>query len=945
MTEEKRQVKNPSLDSSKEANSSGSKSRRSLAEEMSQGESRSRRRRRPKRRRPSKNSDSHEADLSARDGRGQPSESHPLTAVRRSSRRNSGSATPGAKSKRRPDAQAAGKGTPTVHTRTKHDSGKTSDTPRPAEGSAAVMTGARNDGGSISPGARPTPRPDAETPVTGTSGLLPRTRHDSGQTSDSPHPAEGSAAVMTGARNDGGSISPGARPTPRPDAEFPVTGTSGLLPRTRHDSGPTSDSPHPAEGSAVVMTGAKSDGGLVSLGTKHTPRSDTEQPDSGPSNMSAGTCDSKADTSASCHPVESPAAATTGARTECSLTSPHHKQTPPPDADSLRTGTANMPTETADGKVQAPASHLAEGAAMVTASASKSASSVEQVGGATLREFVPLTTVTEKISQAPAMYGSLGVFVGLACVAVVFMVWATETRRRRNECGSAECRDARAFLDSFLDKAIEPCSDFYRHVCRRWRMENVDGATLAEKAARDLIGSLHLTLLERARHQEATSQAEALLVNFYNGCRQFVSSTRRIQGRRFVRPNESDIDILRLPNPSAVLRKVVLLSLHRGISTLLSVNIVRHGDRGMALYVSKGRTLAEKLADTAHRTALTEYITEALEQHTGEIEASMNMSNIGAKIHELMSFDRITSRNEDNFPTAETVNASHFATLMQETQPRHWLEFVNTLLHGTFRLSEESPVMSHHLTLVKAAVEYFANNQRIGLIYIFLHIITEVGQFYHKSSLKSEADVCLTASQEVMGPSWLIIFSGLTRSLLSTPSRAGSIFYSVRRLSSQQLLDYAMEEADKMRALAALKGVAMLVDYEPLHPRSPPNGSVVPQLILADNFSYYYASLKALEARRRLQEPPYLAEVLIAESFMTGETTYSRLANAIVLPPAVRQPPMMYSTRVPLEFDTGTVGVLLAKEVFQAGLPSAGNGKSWYEQNVKRGRVIRRLWF
>ncbi|KAK8757244.1 hypothetical protein V5799_000054 [Amblyomma americanum] len=145
-----------------------------------------------------------------------------------------------------------------------------------------------------------------------------------------------------------------------------------------------------------------------------------------------------------------------------------------------------------------------------------------------------------------------------------------------------------------------------------------------------------------------------------------------------------------------------------------------------------------------------------------------------------------------------------------------------------------------------------------------------------------------------------------------------------------------MEEADKMNALAALKGITMLVDYTPLHSVSTPDVWAMRHLNRPDNFIDYYASLKVLEARRRFEKPPSLAELLIAESFLTGQTTYSRLLNVIVLPTAMQQPPMMYSTRVPLEFDMGTVGVLLAKEMFQAGLPSARSGKNWYETNVNR---------
>ncbi|KAK8756940.1 hypothetical protein V5799_000357 [Amblyomma americanum] len=43
----------------------------------------------------------------------------------------------------------------------------------------------------------------------------------------------------------------------------------------------------------------------------------------------------------------------------------------------------------------------------------------------------------------------------------------------------------------------------------------------------------------------------------------------------------------------------------------------------------------------------------------------------------------------------------------------------------------------------------------------------------------------------------------------------------------------------------------------------------------------------------------------------------------------------MYSDRVPIEFDTGTLGVLIAREVFNAGMPTKAEvDGDWYLNNV-----------
>ncbi|KAK8757245.1 hypothetical protein V5799_000055 [Amblyomma americanum] len=567
-------IKNQSLESSKGPSVTASKHRHSVTEKIPTGGGHSRHRQRPDRRRSSRNIEIQETEFRPNDDRGQTSDSHRIAEVTAGARRDGACDPPSSRQTPRPDAEAPGTGTSGTHTRAHHDRGQTSGSSRPAEGSAVVVPDAKCDGSSLSPCARQTTRPDAEAPGTGTSGTHTRAHHDRGQTSGSSRPAGGSAVVVPDAKCDVSSVSPYARQTPRPDAEAPGTGTSGTHTRAHHDRGQTSGSSRPAGGSAVVVPDAKSDGSSVSPGARQTPRPDAEAPgtgtpgthtrdhhDKGQMSISssptedsavvmtsansdgaslspgsrqttrldaessgAGTSDvgararhDKGQTSDLPRLAEASAGVTTAAESDGNFASPGVKPMPQPDVNSPGTDKTDIRAGTRDGKIPAPESPLpAEGTSMITASATKEGSFVSAVGGATLREFVPLTTITEKLSQSAVIYGSLGGFVGLACVALVLMMWATDPSHQRSECSSAECRDARAFLDSLLDQSIQPCSDFYLHVCRRWRVDHFDGATLAQNAARDLIGSLDVTLLETARRHGTCETAFSSQIKHIN---------------------------------------------------------------------------------------------------------------------------------------------------------------------------------------------------------------------------------------------------------------------------------------------------------------------------------------------------------------------------------------------------------------------------------------------
>ncbi|KAH7934237.1 hypothetical protein HPB49_023538 [Dermacentor silvarum] len=571
-------------------------------------------------------------------------------------------------------------------------------------------------------------------------------------------------------------------------------------------------------------------------------------------------------------------------------------------------------------------------------------------GGTTLREFIPLTTLTEKLSRSPVFFVSFGALSALAIVVLAVMFWSTDRKRHQlDECGSDDCRDAYGYLDSLLDSAIDPCTDFYRHVCRRWHIGNIDGATLAKVAAREVIDQLHATLLRKGvvppgESDDPYARAEALLVRFYAACSSFITASAHDDAaKRLVREYRSDSDVLQLRSTAEALRRTVQLSLKRGISTLFKVRLIRHSHSEVALYVSRGQTLAEKLADPGHSSPLVEFFKEALQEASNIPGAGIRKSEVNATLSELLRYDEKTALRGADLSTAETVNASHFAVILDEAEPQLWLQFVNSVLTGDYRINEQTRVMCQELSHIRAAVELLARNHRIGLIYIFFHIAMEVGRFYYRNKFlydkPEEAEViCMAASQDVMGYGWMSVFLNLTQALLPAKSRAWPIFVSVRSMSSGNLLDAGLDEADKEDVRTALEDVTLIAQYSyssPL-PTLMANASVPSSVQYGTDFASDYTSLKALEAMRRLQDPPSLEEVLVGESLFTHETTYSRLLNAVLLPPAMQRPPLLYSTKVPLEFDMGTVGVLLSKALFTTGLPSARIGESWYNLNVKK---------
>ncbi|KAH6929870.1 hypothetical protein HPB50_006433 [Hyalomma asiaticum] len=399
----------------------------------------------------------------------------------------------------------------------------------------------------------------------------------------------------------------------------------------------------------------------------------------------------------------------------------------------------------------------------------------------------------------------------------------------------------------------------------------------------------------------------------------------------------SDTSLLTMTDAAAVLRRVVHLSLLRRVSTLFSVALVDyHGNA--SLYLSRAKSLSRKLNNVKHGPSLVEFFAEIVEVIL-PLAPQIPSKDPKAIVNELLAFDDVVDTNGSTTSSPVLLSSTDIDSLSELMGGSDWIESVNSLSSATFQLTKASAVMCNGFESIKSTVTYFRGHFALGLLYIFIHILTEAGQFYYLKRFTFDRPdelerTCLGASQDALPPSWSNLINNLSHSNATEPSRVEAIFSRVRELSAQRPPTEGMSVSDRERAITALRHVQLLEHNTSL--------SVLPSVFDSLNISeaHYkgdfpslYISVKTAETMRRLADPPSFVDVVTSSFLLTARVVYSKVLNTVVLPAPLRRPPFSYSTRVPIEFDVASVGVLLAQAVFRAGLPSS-DVSSWFDGNV-----------
>ncbi|KAK8772626.1 hypothetical protein V5799_024118 [Amblyomma americanum] len=479
---------------------------------------------------------------------------------------------------------------------------------------------------------------------------------------------------------------------------------------------------------------------------------------------------------------------------------------------------------------------------------------------------------------------------------------------------------------------VDPCQDFYSHVCQRWQVKTektVGGPiTFLRRGAGELLWRLNSTLSSVNGAMPASIEFYHL-AKFYQSCERFVtahSASKRINLLPFRAYGEELLSVHSFP---AVVRYLVQLSLVRGIHTVLEVRLNKFPD-AVLLRLLRGQTLSTKIAAVP---------TLPLEQYLKQMAAEMSRI-FGRQFSatELLKIELTLEKYMAQAAGEKRQSITIFENLTEAMGLDDWLKVINAHLPQQYKLSSRSIISIDAVDVIQLLLSFFRGLADYGVVYLYVQILVDALRFDYLrrvSSNDSERIVssCLRATRLVMRNARHIIAFQLFPGHSTDVAILRTFSEVLKSISDPSMFPW-MTAFMRGEAANTLHDVRIndIGVYSPSYPFDEETRREAPS-----DTSYFpglFINMKERQQWSLLDDPPALQDGDIDEAFFLSSDVFcDDQSNTVVVPASVRQEPVLYTGDVPTEYVMGTLGTLLARALLGAALPTNSTGlwspKEW----------------
>ncbi|KAL1423960.1 hypothetical protein MTO96_020753 [Rhipicephalus appendiculatus] len=552
--------------------------------------------------------------------------------------------------------------------------------------------------------------------------------------------------------------------------------------------------------------------------------------------------------------------------------------------------------------------------------------------GATTFWEITLASVP-RLTASPLPCG-LCCLIAVCSATLVSLALVFFTNRSRptyiDECNSTACVRANSSFWALIDDAVDPCQDFYGHVCRRW--DNITGGRLMylDHSVRQIARRVNQSLHDVDEFGGSSHDTRGV-GQFYKLCLRFVTAPDRAISRAEIMRSfgaEKRDRLLTLTNFTEVVAALTDLSISRGLNTVFGVKLVRRA--GLAvLNVFPGKTLAEAVGSrstAAWRGYLNKLLAEVVAAYPSQKLDVYSVQKMDDTVRQLLESPDIGDE------VREHVAAGSLTFMGDSTSANGWLAAVNYHLTTDEQLSSKTEVLVTSYRAVRNVLQFLRSLADYGVSYLYLHLLLEVFRFDYVRSLQHRSAVdlvreCLQASQDAMWHTRDVLTTNIFGGRSEGIRESANILHLVAEATSSKighLLSW-MGEAICTRAHKTLSKVSLHV-----HDWCAGNytGAAIGQhaeALLSGARAVEFPSIYV-----RLKEEQHIAFLKNIHADSDADDTlhvldtgvqYDAGTDEMVVPASLRVEPVLYTRDVPFAFVAGTLGALVATELYRAVIP------------------------
>ncbi|XP_075747792.1 uncharacterized protein LOC142813389 [Rhipicephalus microplus] len=482
-------------------------------------------------------------------------------------------------------------------------------------------------------------------------------------------------------------------------------------------------------------------------------------------------------------------------------------------------------------------------------------------------------------------------------------------------------------LDAAGNLTVDPCDDFYEYVCHRWTQ---NGSFLGD--VMDDFYSLLDSIIMPGELPYPDIYGSHIFFHTYRACTRFMNTTEDTAALKFVLPRlQKHASSLRGLSGRDLVTAIATLSAVSGIDVIFGIGL---GLRNQSVYpaIRGGRSIRQAFRGLPDFKSHLEAAVAAMFKEAPPKEL----------VTDILKLDDIVSAAFENDSDTRLLNLSAVTDTALQLARSDW----SSLFQKYLNWSHTEWFFWTGRNQAESILKIIAENATSEAVraYLSLQVAADVLALYFKSRLSSAdtsqpetRNTCLKAACRVSSHAC----SYQIDRLLGLPP--------IAEADTQALLDAVVDAFSKKQGLISwidsyrwvtlmttFRNATVTLPHRLVRPLSDRNTPVYPNISQwSGDFLDEHLTLMADHQAASVSYPLPVDMEVLAERQLDGAFAFNELLNSIVLSGALISPPVLYSATMPIEFNFGTIGSLLAREIAHVITPASS--KEWWDERSQQG--------